>query len=55
MEWFRVAEDGSDEYIGTELSFTKIRQSDSGYYVCKASNGVDEELSTRISLKVLGK
>lgn len=55
IEWFRITDDGSNEFIGNELNFVKVRQSDTGYYECRASNGVDEELSSRIRLDVLGK
>lgn len=39
----------------SELRFSSISPSDSGTYECRVSNGVEEDLVTRIKLTVKGK
>ena len=54
IEWTRVGSKGT-EFVGPELRFSSISQHDAGYYECRAKNGVEEDLTSRIKLSVLGK
>ena len=54
IEWSKVDGDNK-EARGYELSFTAVRQEDAGYYECRARNGHDKDLVSRIKLSVLGK
>lgn len=40
---------------GSELRFSAISQHDSGLYECRAGNGVEKDLVSRIRVNVLGK
>ena len=56
IEWTKLDESGKKLHsVGSELRFDSIEQSDSGPYECRASNGVEHDLATRIQLEVLGK
>lgn len=56
IEWRKISNSGTeDEILGSSLRFSSIEQKDAGYYECKASNGVEEDLRSRIRLDVLGK
>ena len=56
IEWRKiVASNEEHEVLGANLRFSSIEQRDSGTYECRASNGIDEDLLSRITLDVLGK
>lgn len=56
IEWRKIASSGEEDTIlGSSLGFTSIERGDAGYYECKASNGVEEDLRSRIKVDVLGK
>ena len=53
IEWFKI--DDEVRLLGSELRFASVSQQDAGYYECRAKNGQDEELVSRMKLSVLGK
>lgn len=58
IEWFRGQEEDKREqasFLGSELTFNSLEPKDSGYYTCRASNGLEEDLVKQIKLDVLGK
>lgn len=55
VSWSRLDEGRSSSFYGPELRFNPVKQDDAGYYECRASNGVDKDLVSRIKLNVLGK
>lgn len=54
ISWTRY-ENGMSHSYGPELRLNSIKQDDAGYYECRASNGVDKDLISKIKLNVLGK
>lgn len=54
IEWTKIGQDRRD-LIGGELRFQSVSQQDAGYYECRARNGLEEDLVSRIKLSVLGK
>lgn len=54
IEWTKLEGDES-KVVGSELRVGSTSVGDAGYYECRAKNGVDEQLVTRIRLDVLGK
>lgn len=54
VEWTKVGDQGN-QFIGSELRFGSVRPDDAGYYECRAKNGVEKDLVTRIKVNVLGK
>lgn len=55
IEWRKLDDPAGDGYLGSNLRFLSIEQKDAGNYECRATNGVDEGLSARIRVDVLGK
>lgn len=55
--WRRLDRDEhrDDTHSQSELRFNSATMQDSGIYECIASNGIDEDLTTRIQLDVRGK
>lgn len=55
IEWRKLDDPAGDGSLGSNLRFSSIEQKDAGHYECRATNGVDEGLSARIRVDVLGK
>lgn len=53
IEWTKVGEEAA--FMRSELRFTSVSQQDAGYYECRAKNGVEKDLISKIKLIVLGK
>lgn len=56
MEWRRVdSGPGGGHLIGSDLYFDSVKPADAGEYECRATNGVEKDLVSRIKMDVLGK
>lgn len=55
IEWTKLNGDGHVRNLGSEIRIGAVTQDDSGVYECRAKNGADTDLVTRINLSVLGK
>lgn len=55
VEWIKVNGEDGETFIGPELRFSGIGQNDSGFYECRAKNGLEKDLVSRIKVNVLGK
>lgn len=55
VSWTRFDNEGKPVNYGSELRFNSVKQDDAGYYECRASNGADKDLVSKIKLDVLGK
>lgn len=58
VTWTKLTSDNRTDQarsLGSELRFNAISQVDSGLYECRASNGVEKDLVSRVRVNVLGK
>ena len=56
--WTKLNDEGTsqaDQDFGRELRIDSVKESDSGTYTCRASNGGDDDLVSRIKIDVRGK
>ena len=57
MNYFPIKTSGSDHYSINEngtLKITEVTETDDGYYLCRADNGIGHGLSKIIYLTILG-
>lgn len=64
IHWFKIDDDElgsaavapeSRANLGPELRYSSVEPQQGGTYECRASNGAEEDLVTRLKLNVLGK
>lgn len=58
IDWIKLDDESRTtgrRTFGGSLEFNAIGQDDGGFYECRASNGVEKDLMSRIKLNVLGK
>lgn len=55
IEWTKLDSNDSSTTLGSKLDLISVSQEDSGLYECKAKNGVEKDLKSRMKLSVLGK